>query len=244
MQSFRRKFNNVDLIPADVLEVNFYKPLKLTGRSKSHFSISIWSIIAASAIIVLVYPFLPLVVYNFFNFNTPAIGEDVREIVLGNFELNPQEGINIRDLTSVQALSGNAVSEGNRIVIPKIDVNIKISSANNEKEALSSGAFRFPGTSTPDKGSNSVFSAHRYKYLPPSSETFYLLDKLRVGDDFSIFWEGREYQYKVTKYFIVSPYAIEVLDSTNIPTVTFITCSPLFSTKERLIVRGELVGTL
>ena len=243
MQLFHRKFNNVDLIPADVLEINFYKPLKLKIGTKSHFSVSIWSIIAASAIIVLVYPFLPLVVYNFSNFNAFTSKEDIREIVLGNFELNPTEGANIQDLTNVQASSG-VVMPSNRIVIPKIGVDIKISSANNEKEALSSGAFHFPSTSTPDKGSNSAYSVHRYKYLPPSSETFYLLHKLSVGDDFSIFWEGREYQYKVTQSFLVSPYAIEVLDPTNTPTVTFITCNPLFSTKERLIVRGELMGAL
>jgi len=243
MQLFSKKFNNVDLIPTDVLEVNFYKPYKLKIGAKSRFSVSIWTIIAASAVIVLIYPFLPLVVYNLSNINTLTASQDTNEILLGNFELNPERGIDVQSSTNVQASSGE-IPQGNRIVIPKIGVDIKISSFSNEKKALSQGAFRFPSTSTPDKGSNSAFSAHRYKYLPPSSQTFYLLDKLSVGDDFSIFWEGREYQYKVTKSFIVSPYAIEVLDPTNNPTVTFITCDPVFSTRERLIVRGELVGAL
>ena len=243
MRLFHGKFSNVDLIPADVLEINFYKPRKLKVGVNAHFSVSIWSILAASAIIILVYPFLPLVVYNFSNFDRPNISQNTREIVLGNFELNPGEDTDIQNLNSAQA-SNDVVSQGNRIVIPKIGVDIRISSLKNEKRALSQGAFHFPGTSTPDKGGNTGFSAHRYKYVPPSSKTFYLLDKLTVGDNFSIFWEGKEYQYKVTKSFLVDPNAIEVLDPTDVPSVTFVTCNPLFSTKERLIVRGELLRVL
>ena len=90
MQLFSKKFNNVDLIPTDVLEVNFYEPSKLKIDAKSRFSISIWTIMAASAFIVLIYPFLPLVVYNLSNINTLMASENTSEILLGNFELNPE----------------------------------------------------------------------------------------------------------------------------------------------------------
>lgn len=240
MQLFRRKFNNVDLIPANVLEINFYKSFKISMGIKSRFNVSIWSVIAASAIIILVYPFLPLVVYNFSNSEQPTVEEGVREVVLGDFTLNPNNNTDIQSLNSIQASNGLA-QQGNRIIIPKIGVNIKVSSANNESEALAQGAFHFPNTSTPDRGGNSAFSAHRYQYFPPHSETFYLLDKLQIGDKFSVFWNGKEYQYKVSQSLIVSPYTIEVLDPTDVSTVTLITCNPLFSTKERLVVKGELI---
>jgi len=233
MRLFNKKFKNVDLIPSNPLAITFYQS---SGRNISgqlpRFGISFWGMIAASAIVVLIYPFLPVILYNI---NPPQLPQ-TQSVVLGSFDIDSNE-----ESPAQKDVAYGSVYE-NRIIIPKIGVNIKISDLDNETDALSEGAWRFSQTSTPDKGSNTAFSAHRYQYLPPHSETFYLLDKLEVGDRFTIVWEGKQYTYSVFTSMIVAPYAVEVLNPSQKSTVTLITCNPLFSTKERLVVKAELVS--
>ncbi|OGZ58231.1 MAG: hypothetical protein A3A00_01080 [Candidatus Spechtbacteria bacterium RIFCSPLOWO2_01_FULL_38_20] len=234
MRIFDRKFNNVDLIPVSPLEINFYKTKTTKKLGGFKLTVSVWSIVAAAAIVVVIYPFIPIVVYKINSSGSiPYVESTPQVVTLGNFDPSPV---------------ANAVDSGvianenqNRIIISKIGVDIDVISNDDEKYALSNGAWHFPSTSTPDNGGNSAFSAHRYQYRPPSSDTFYLLDKLVIGDSITIIWEGRQYDYKVVESKIVTPDAIEVLDPTQNPTITLITCNPLFSTKERLVVRAELI---
>ena len=98
-----------------------------------------------------------------------------------------------------------------------------------------------PDTSTPDQGGNTAFAAHRYKYRPPSKQTFYLLDKLNVGDSIEVYFKGDLYNYVITSTITVDPEDIAVLNQTDKSTITLVTCAPLFSDKYRLIVKGELI---
>lgn len=128
----------------------------------------------------------------------------------------------------------------NLLIIPKIGVRILIVEGVDES-ALEKGAWHMPQTSTPDKGSNTVVAGHRWKYRPPSEETFYLLDKLEIGDTFQIHWQGHEYDYKVASVSIVLPTELDVLSPTKNSIATLLTCHPLFSTERRLIVIGKLI---
>lgn len=127
-----------------------------------------------------------------------------------------------------------------RLIIEKIGVNIPIVEGKDEN-ALWRGAWRSPWSSTPDQNGNTVIFGHRYRYLPPDPETFFSLDKVAVGDTFQIQWNGATRTYRVAETKIVPPEDISVLRQTSTPTVTLITCTPVFTTKERLIVRGELL---
>lgn len=128
-----------------------------------------------------------------------------------------------------------------RLIISKIGVDMPIVMGNDSEEGLRLGAWLIPGTSTPDKRSNTVLAGHRFQYLPPSSKTLYLLDKVSVGDTIIVHWRGREYTYLMTSSKVVPPSQVDVLNGTDKPTITLITCTPVFSDKERLIVIGELV---
>jgi len=180
-------------------------------RSKKSAQVFTLIVLIVVSLVFVLYPFIPLAEYKIFGANNFSVGE-----------LQPASGDNI-------------------LVIPKIGVTMLISDSLDEDGALNEGAYHFFKTSTPDKGGNTVLSAHRFKYLPPSSETFYLLDKLIEGDTFMVFWEGTQYNYRVASTTVVDPYAIEVLNQTKNSTVTLITCNPVFSTKERLVVSGELI---
>lgn len=99
----------------------------------------------------------------------------------------------------------------------------------------------FGGASTPDKGGNTVIFGHRFKFMPPIGNTFYNLDKLLVGNEFELVWLGQKYKYRVIENKIIQPTDLSVLEQTSHSQITLITCSPLFSTKERLVVIAELI---
>lgn len=146
------------------------------------------------------------------------------------------------NISSVQDLSVAANKElGNRLIVKKIGIDTPIIESQNASWALNRGAWRLPETSTPDKGGNTAISGHRFKYLPPNNLTFYLLDKLAAGDILIVFWDGKEYNYRVASSKIVLPTDVSVIAPTEKPTLTLITCDPIFSQKNRLIVTGELI---
>jgi LPXTG-site transpeptidase (sortase) family protein len=195
-----------------------FRGIKL-GEGIPVFRLAATSTFAVALLAVLVYPFTPML-----------FAQTLSEEVSGTSD----------SANATEQVVATSVPEGNYLVIPKIGVRIPIAEGNDES-ALSEGAWRLPGTSTPDAGGNTALAAHRFKYLPPHEETFYLLDKLQAGDEFTVYWQGKEYQYKVASSYKVQPDAIEVLAQTETPTITLITCAPLFSAKERLIVSAELV---
>ncbi len=111
----------------------------------------------------------------------------------------------------------------------------------DDADVLVKGGWIFPGTSTPEYASNTVIFGHRFRYLPPVSNTFYALDKIRAGDEIKVSWKGTTYTYRTTEIKIIEPTDFSVLNSTDKATITLITCAPLFSTKQRLVVIAELI---
>lgn len=206
-------------------------------KPKKVFLIIVLAIIFLIVVTAIIYPFWPLIKYYL---NPPDPEAFLEQSVLPSEEIPTEVGTPSDSGGAEEEISPSEEIIGNLLIIPKIGVHIPITEGEDES-ALDKGAWRMPETSTPDQGSNTVLAGHRWKYRPPSERTFYLLDKLQIGDVFQIFWEGEEYRYRVFSIEIVEPTALEVLDPTPNPVVTILTCTPLFSTKQRLIVRGELI---
>ena len=103
------------------------------------------------------------------------------------------------------------------------------------------GVVRMSVGSTPDKGGNTIITAHRYLYRPPNPKTFFLLDKLTKGDIITIYWQNKKYQYKVRESKVVEPDEISILHNTPHPQLTLFSCTPLFTSKQRLVVIADLV---
>ncbi len=131
----------------------------------------------------------------------------------------------------------------NRVIIPKIGVNAPIVVTQNSDYGLSLGSWLVPDTSTPDKGGNTVLTGHRFKYLPPNNLTFYLLDKLAPGDLVSVVWKDNDYLYKVRELKVVDPTEVSILNPTSAPVLTLYTCTPIYSTAQRLVVISDLIET-
>lgn len=129
----------------------------------------------------------------------------------------------------------------NRLIITKIGVNAPIVESQNSEYGLSLGAWHVPESSNPEKGGNTVITGHRFKYLPPSNLTFYLLDKLEAGDVISVVWHEEKYYYKVRELKIVEPTDLSVEAKSTEPILTLYTCHPIYSTDKRLVVVADLL---
>ncbi len=130
-----------------------------------------------------------------------------------------------------------------RLIIPKIGVDMPIViDEKNETRGLAQGAWQIPGTAVPgEEGGygNIVLSAHRYLYTS-GPRTFFNLDKLEAGDEISIEWLGKTYVYVVDGSAVVPPTAVEILNPSAEPRLTLFTCTPVFTTKNRLVVTAYL----
>ncbi len=106
---------------------------------------------------------------------------------------------------------------------------------------LYKGIWRWPGSSTPDKGGNTVFLAHRFSYTGPRG-AFYYLDKLKIGDEIAVNWNGKLYTYSVASSQTVPPTDTAIESNTADAQITLFTCTPLWHPVNRLVVVAKLKG--
>jgi sortase A len=127
------------------------------------------------------------------------------------------------------------------LVISGVNIDMPVFLGTSEK-ILNKGGWLFPNTSRPELGGNTVIFGHRYMYRPPKSNTFWSLDKVNIGDEMTLLWKGREYRYKVFDIKIVEPTDLSVMNRSSDSILTVITCTPIFTTKQRLVVVGSLIS--
>lgn len=120
------------------------------------------------------------------------------------------------------------------VVIPSIGVDMDVIEGKSEK-ALDKGVWIRPTASTPNRGSNTVLTAHRFSYLD-GGRSFYHLDKLKSGDEVILYWKGDRYRYIVRDAKVVKPSAVEVEAPTQSPLLTLYTCTPLWTAANRLVI--------
>jgi len=129
----------------------------------------------------------------------------------------------------------------NSLVIPAMLLNSPTLEGpeSNWFNLLKQGIWRWPDSSTPDKGGNTVFLAHRFSYTGPHG-AFYYLDKVRVGDEIGVIWSGKTYNYTVVSSTEVPPTDTAIEDNTADARITLFTCTPLWHPVNRLVVVAKL----
>ena len=127
---------------------------------------------------------------------------------------------------------------GNKLVIPQMKLMADINEGSGIN-TLSKGAWRRPNTSSPDKGGNTVIVGHRFVYS--STAIFYHLDKLKINDEFIASWDGKIYKYRVRETKVVTPDKIQIESNTEEPILTLYTCTPMWTSRDRLVVISDLV---
>lgn len=153
---------------------------------------------------------------------------------------NPQNTLQPPSISTTGGESSD-IPLRNVLLIPKIGIDGLVHESSNP-EILNYGIWRRPKTSTPDKGGNTVFVAHRYLYTT-GINTFYHLPKMEINDQFVVFWQGKQYIYEVFEVKTVLPTKTEIEDNTDEAIVTLYTCTPLWTSEYRLVVKGKLINS-
>lgn len=123
------------------------------------------------------------------------------------------------------------------IEIPNIKVSAAILEGTDDK-ALKYSVGHYPETAQPGEVGNCVLLGHRnYLY----GHFFRRLDELEKGDKIIIKKDENIYTYIVSESFVVSPEDVWVLDQTSDSIITMITCTPIGTYTDRLIVKGVLL---
>lgn len=129
----------------------------------------------------------------------------------------------------------------NRLIAPAMGLESPILEAREDwpYPALNNGIWHKPNSSTPDKGSNTVLTGHRFIYNNPNG-VFYHLDKLKIDDNLAVVWNQKRYIYKVRAIKIVKPNQTSIEKPTTKDQLTLYTCTPLWIPKDRLVVTATL----
>ncbi|MCA9385717.1 class E sortase [Candidatus Dojkabacteria bacterium] len=127
------------------------------------------------------------------------------------------------------------------LIIPKIGVSGAVLEG-TDASTLDQGFWHRPASSNPSEGGNTVITGHRFLYKD-GPKTFYHLDKLEIGDEIRVLWEGIDYTYEVESIHEVHPRNIAVEDNTQEPILTLYTCTPLWTAENRLVIRAKLINT-
>lgn len=138
-----------------------------------------------------------------------------------------------------QAPKEHAVGEIGWLKIPVIGVSAPIVEGKDDN-AMTYGIWHRPGTSTPLTDSNTVLAGHRYEYIN-GPKTFYSLDKVKVGDTIEVKWNEQIFRYKVVRTFVVARDKMYIEAPTTVPLLTIYTCTPLWTSINRLVVQATPV---
>ena len=129
------------------------------------------------------------------------------------------------------------------ITIEKIKIQLPIYHGTSDK-VLNSAVGHLEGSSLPIGGesTHSVLSAHRGL---PSAKLFTNLDKVVVGDIFTITILDRTFTYQVDQVLIVLPDEINELNVVNGEDYcTLVTCTPYGINTHRMLVRGTRIENI
>ncbi len=158
-------------------------------------------------------------------------------------------------ITEIDPTITKAVGPDNRLIIPKLNVDVPVhfGVSGNDTDAINAAMengvtqFSIPGASAlPGQIGNLVISGHsagdiysnnQYKFI------FSGLERLSNGDLLYIDYNGTRYTYSVTKMETVEPTNVAALVyETTKPMLTLVTCTPLGTSRYRLLVSAEQIS--
>ncbi len=140
------------------------------------------------------------------------------------------------------------------LIIPKINVQISVdynakSDYNSQMASMQNNVayFGIPGASSrPGEYGNTPMAGHSSNDFTASGNAKFIfarLDQLQAGDTFYLNYGGTRYTYNVTKTLVVAPTDVKALQiGTDKPYATLITCTPLGTATNRLLVIGEQIS--
>jgi LPXTG-site transpeptidase (sortase) family protein len=174
---------------------------------------------------------------------------NVEQDIGNTIEANPLE-VNERVGNAV-AVNEAVYDKPNSIVIEKIGVNAPLiyAQSTDQKElnrSLNNGVVIYPGSDLPGQNGNLFLTGHSSVY--PWNKTIYgrvfaALDKLETGDVVIIYLQQRKSEYRITNKYTAAPKDVRLIHLTDEAKITLMTCWPIGTNLERLIVEGVLTNS-
>lgn len=188
---------------------------------------------------------IAVIIFAFLQYNQIIIGNVVAFVSPGtidsqNIIINPDEEV--------------TVGADPLLIIPKINVKVPVkydigSDYASQMAAMTVGVahFAIPGASShPGQVGNTVLSGHSSNDLFDGGDykfIFAQLDRLETGDTIYANYNSKRYTYLVTRKEVVKPTEIsKVVVETNKPMLTLVTCTPLGTSTNRLLVFAEQIS--
>ena len=156
------------------------------------------------------------------------------------------------EIEAVDPTISQTVSSDPRLLIPKLNIDVPINFGvplSDVMDAMNhgvahyriSGASAYPGQIgnfiVTGHSAGDVYSSNPYKYI------FSGLERLEDGDLIYVNYESVRYTYRVVKKEIIEPTNVSALVvQTNKPIITLVTCTPLGTSRYRLLVTGEQIS--
>jgi sortase A len=146
------------------------------------------------------------------------------------------------------------ISKEPKLIIPKINVDVPVvydtkPDQASQLKAMENGVawFGIPGASSrPGQVGNTVISGHSSNDLFDGGNfkfIFARLEQLNIGDTFYLNYEGTRYTYSIVRTEVVKPTDVsKLIYETNKPVVTLITCVPVGTSQNRLLVTAEQIS--
>lgn len=164
----------------------------------------------------------------------------------------PDTGSVTTSLEAVDPTINQTVSPDPRLIIPKLNVDVPVAFGISTDEVMSAmnhgvAQFSIPGANAlPGQIGNLVITGHSAGDIYSSNPYKFIfsgLERLEVGDLIYINYESTRYTYQLTKKEVVEPTNVEALIyDTDKPMLTLITCTPLGTSRYRLLVTAEQIS--
>lgn len=157
-------------------------------------------------------------------------------------------------ITAIDPTATVAPTADPRLIIPKLNVDVPVAFgiSNDDttvNEAMNHGVAHFmvPGANAfPGQVGNTVITGHSAGDIYSSNPYKFIfsgLERLVAGDMIYVNYQSVRYTYTVTKLETVEPSNVAALIyPTNKPMLTLITCTPLGTSRYRLLVTAEQVN--
>ena len=145
----------------------------------------------------------------------------------------------------------------NRIVIPKLGKNVPLVNVENKQVAnprewerlfekeLEKGVIKYPGSANPGEAGNAFVFGHSSNFpwiKGDYNDVFALLDNVSFGDEVIVYFKQKKYVYVTREKHVIKPgYVNAMKGRETAKQLTLMTCWPVGTTLNRLIVTGELV---
>ncbi len=147
----------------------------------------------------------------------------------------------------------------NRIIIPTIWKNIPLIDIKQTQvewidelndifmEELENGVIRYPGSAKPGEDGNSFIFGHSSNFPWMEwdyNDVFALLDHVTFDDEVVVYYGQEKHTYKIRTKNVISPGDVSVLKNNgkDKSKLTLMTCWPIGTTLNRLVLTGELIS--